>query len=67
VKDIRMVEKLKVPPTANMYQDKYAITGTKMHLWKMEEYSKILFLDSDMIILQNIDDYFRYELAGKHD
>ncbi|BHF58038.1 Glycogenin-1 [Sparganum proliferum] len=36
-------------------------TYTKLHCWKLTEFSKAVFLDADIIALQNIDDLFEYE------
>ena len=36
-------------------------TFTKMQLWTFTDLSKIVFLDADMMILQNIDDLFERE------
>ena len=37
------------------------ITFTKINCWLLENYSKCVFLDSDIVVLQNIDDLFERE------
>lgn len=32
------------------------VTFTKLHLWKLTQYAKVVFLDADVLVLQNIDD-----------
>ena len=44
------------------------ITFTKLHAWKLTEYHKCVFLDSDVMVLQNIDDLFdRPEISAAPD
>ncbi|GAB2246467.1 hypothetical protein Droror1_Dr00001960 [Drosera rotundifolia] len=33
---------------------------SKFRVWQLTEYSKIIFIDSDFIVLRNIDNFFRY-------
>lgn len=35
---------------------------SKLWIWTLEEYSKVVFMDSDIVILQNIDDLFEIEI-----
>jgi glycogenin glucosyltransferase len=44
------------------------ITFTKINCWLLEQYSKCVFLDSDCVVLRNIDDLFqREELSASPD
>jgi len=43
---------------SNKFIDRFSINWTKLRFWKMEQYSKIIYLDSDMFLLQNIDHLF---------
>jgi len=44
------------------------VTLTKLHCWKLAQYSKMVFLDADTLVLQNIDDLFnRDELSAVAD
>lgn len=36
-------------------------TFTKIHLWQLKQFDKVVFLDADTLILQNIDDLFERE------
>jgi len=49
------IEPLKYP---NHHAPRFVINWTKLRLWTMEMYSKILYLDGDMFVLQNIDHLF---------
>lgn len=37
-----------------------SILWTKLRVWQLEEYSKIIMLDSDLFVLQNSDELFNY-------
>lgn len=37
---------------------RWKTTFSKLNLWKMEEYSKIIFLDADCLVFENIDELF---------
>jgi glycogenin glucosyltransferase len=44
------------------------VTFTKINCWLLEKYTKCVFLDSDVVVLQNIDDLFeREELSAAPD
>jgi hypothetical protein len=46
-------------------RDRDAILWTKLYIWALTEFSKILLLDTDMLILRNIDHLFQLpELAA---
>jgi len=34
------------------------VTFTKLHCWRLTQFSKCVFLDADILVLQNIDDLF---------
>ena len=36
-------------------------TFTKLHLWRLSQFSKVVFLDADTLVLKNIDDLFERE------
>ncbi|GLT38290.1 hypothetical protein SLA2020_125470 [Shorea laevis] len=42
---------------------------SKLRVWQLEDYDKVIFIDADLLILQNIEDFFVYpELsAAKND
>ena len=37
------------------------ITFTKLHCWRLTNFSKCVFLDADCLVTQNIDDLFQRE------
>jgi len=37
------------------------VTFTKLHCWRLTQFSKCVFLDADCLVLQNIDDLFDRE------
>lgn len=44
------------------------VTFTKLHCWKLTQYSKCVFMDADTLVVQNIDDLFdREELSAAPD
>lgn len=44
------------------------VTLTKLHCWKLIQYSKMVFLDADTLVIQNIDDLFeRDEISAVAD
>lgn len=44
------------------------ITLTKLHCWRLVEFSKAVFMDADTLVMQNIDDLFtRPELSAAPD
>jgi glycogenin len=44
------------------------ITFTKLHCWKLTQYTKAVFMDADTMVVQNIDDLFaRDELSAASD
>ena len=44
------------------------VTYSKLHAWRLEEYSKCVFLDADTLVLTNVDDLFeREELSAAPD
>jgi len=44
------------------------ITFTKLHCWRLLQYTKCVFLDADTLVLTNIDDLFdREELSAAPD
>ncbi|KAI3869963.1 hypothetical protein MKX03_006425 [Papaver bracteatum] len=33
---------------------------SKLRLWQLTEYDKVMFIDSDLVVLKNIDEFFEY-------
>lgn len=41
---------------------------TKLHLWRLTQYTKVVFMDADTVALQNVDELFTYgELSAAAD
>lgn len=44
------------------------VTFSKLHAWRLERYSKCVFLDADTLVLTNVDELFeREELSAAPD
>ncbi len=44
------------------------VTFSKIHAWRLTQYSKCVFLDADAMVLQNVDELFeREELSAAPD
>ena len=43
-------------------RDEYSYCMNKIYAWTLTAYDKVCWLDSDMIILKNIDDVFKYDI-----
>ena len=44
------------------------VTFSKLHAWRLTQYSKCVFLDADTLVLQNVDELFdREELSAAPD
>ena len=37
------------------------VTLSKIHVWRLEEYTKCVFLDADTLVLSNVDEMFERE------
>ena len=55
---IRRLTPLSLPPQCMIYWGNYRIGINKIQMWQFVSYEKIVFLDSDMLILRNIDELF---------
>jgi lipopolysaccharide biosynthesis glycosyltransferase len=51
---IKLVEIIK-NPTASLQHGRFKSIYTKLHIFDLEEFQKIIYLDCDMIVCQNID------------
>eukprot|EP00871_Galdieria_phlegrea_P002310 jgi/Galph1/307/GphlegSOOS_G5068.1 len=48
--------------TTSRLRDNKPCRYSKLHIWSLTEYQKIVFLDSDMLVMQNIDNlFFEYD------
>lgn len=58
----RDTESLGTETSASYASERFALAINKVVLWTFLEYDKVCWLDSDLLILQNIDDVFDVEL-----
>jgi glycogenin glucosyltransferase len=62
--EIVLVEELNSNDTEHLRllsRPELGVTFTKINCWLLEKYSKCVFLDSDIVVLKNIDDLFERE------
>jgi glycogenin glucosyltransferase len=53
---------------ALMSRPELGVTFTKLHCWNLSDYSKVVFLDADTLVLSNVDELFeRAELSAAAD
>ena len=66
-----MLEELNSHDTDNLAllgRPELGVTFTKINAWKLEQFSKCVFLDADTLVLVNVDDLFeREELSAAPD
>ncbi|XP_066455337.1 glycogenin-1 [Eleutherodactylus coqui] len=68
---VRLVDVLDSEDSAHlalMERPELGVTLTKLHCWTLTEYTKCVFMDADILVLENIDDLFeREELSAAPD
>lgn len=50
-------------PCEKRAKENYTNVYSKLYAWTLEEYDKVCWIDSDMIIVQNIDDIFNIDIS----
>jgi alpha-N-acetylglucosamine transferase len=60
ITDIRLTTQIPFPPTAQPYNPRWVIAANKLRLWELTEYEKILYMDTDVVVLQSIEHFFQY-------
>jgi len=53
--DAKPIQLLQYP---NYFAKRFSINWTRLRLWQMEQYSKLVYMDSDMFVLKNVDHLF---------
>jgi alpha-N-acetylglucosamine transferase len=53
---------IELPPELSLQTERWGPAFTKLVSWKKTEFSKLMFLDSDLLVLQNID--YLFEQSG---
>src|ERR1700722_3537530 len=66
---LREIEPVQNPtPAAQQLFPRFDKVFTKLRAWELEAFDKVVLLDADMVVLQNLDDLFeRPELAAAPD
>ncbi|CAI9102233.1 OLC1v1000472C1 [Oldenlandia corymbosa var. corymbosa] len=55
---IKLIERIRSP---NAEKDAYnEYNYSKLRIWQLIKYDKVIFIDSDLLVLQNLDEYFSY-------
>nr|GEY06408.1 UDP-glucuronate:xylan alpha-glucuronosyltransferase 2 isoform X1 [Tanacetum cinerariifolium] len=63
---IRIIKRIRSKQAKNNTYNMY--NYTKLRLWQLTDYHKIIFIDSDIIVLRNLDHLFYYpQLSAKTD
>ena len=47
-----------LPPPGSTHAPRWALNWNKLRLWQLPGYSKVLYLDADMLVLRNMDSAF---------
>ena len=58
VKEVDVIHSNDDQILAVMKRPELGITLTKIHCWRLTQYSKAVFLDADTLIVKNVDDLF---------
>nr|CAD7453866.1 unnamed protein product [Timema tahoe] len=68
VKEVNVLDSKDETNLALLSRPELGITFTKLHCWRLTQYSKCVFLDADTLVLQNCDELFdREELSAAPD
>ncbi|CAI9102234.1 OLC1v1000473C1 [Oldenlandia corymbosa var. corymbosa] len=55
---IKRIKRIRSPHAKKYAYNEY--NYSKLRLWQLTEYDKIVFIDSDLIVLRNLDEFFVY-------
>jgi len=55
---VYQTEMVALPPELSLQTARWGPAFTKLVSWKKIEYNKLMFMDSDLLVLQNVDDLF---------
>jgi glycogenin glucosyltransferase len=58
-----VIEVADIPnPNSNVHVEGWVNSGyTKLHIWNLTQYDKLLYLDADTIVVENVDELFEAE------
>ena len=46
------------PPKGSAHAPRWGVNWSKLRLWQLTEYERVLYIDADTMVLQNLDDVF---------
>ncbi|CAI9303225.1 unnamed protein product [Lactuca saligna] len=55
---IKLIERIRSPHAKKGAYNEY--NYSKLRIWQLIEYDKVIFIDADLIVLKNLDEFFRY-------
>lgn len=68
VKHVRLIENPWMNVSQSLIRSVLQYQFTKLRVWEQTEYTKLVYLDSDMLVLRNIDTLFNYsEMSAADD
>lgn len=68
VQEVSLIDSEDLVRLALLNRPELGVTLTKLHCWRLTQYERCVFMDSDTLVLQNIDDLFeRPELSAAPD
>jgi hypothetical protein len=53
------------PPRGARQAARWGVNWTKLRLWQLEQYAKVLYLDADVLVLRNLDGAFEAPLGAR--
>lgn len=68
VEEVKLLDSSDQPNLALLNRPELGVTFTKLHCWRLTQFTKCVFLDSDTLVLQNCDELFeKGELSAAPD
>ncbi|XP_024965840.1 putative UDP-glucuronate:xylan alpha-glucuronosyltransferase 5 [Cynara cardunculus var. scolymus] len=55
---IKLIERIRSPHARKGAYNEY--NYSKLRIWQLIEYDKVMFIDADLIVLKNLDEFFSY-------
>ncbi|KAI3810654.1 hypothetical protein L1987_20276 [Smallanthus sonchifolius] len=55
---IKLIQRIRSPHAKKSAYNEY--NYSKLRIWQLTEYDKLIFIDSDLIVLNNLDSFFSY-------
>ena len=55
---IKLIERIRSPHAKKGAYNEY--NYSKLRIWQLTEYDKVIFIDADLIVLKNLDKFFSY-------